>query len=81
MVISIIQDVTVTEKNGQQKVCRAGDTASVFHALGRRLIYSNHARWIGAEDNDPFWEPAPFLRASVPRKDTMIRKALNKGAA
>jgi hypothetical protein len=81
MKIHIIKEVTVTEKTGRVRECKVGDTASVYHVQGRRLIYGNFARWIGMEPSDPFWEPVPYLRAILPKHDTMIRKALNKGAA
>ena len=78
MKIVLQQDVMVATKDGRCDIRKAGEIVSVFHRMGRRLLYNRAAKWVGAEEGDPFWMPVPMMRAAIPERDKMIRSALNK---
>ena len=83
MIIRILSPVRITDRHGVEHECKPGDEHSVFHILGRRLIYRRIALWVDREDFDPYWEPVDVFKAvKVPQVDKMIRKSVvNKGVA
>jgi len=76
--ILLVNELMVATKDGRCEMRKAGETLSVYHRVGRRLIHGRQAKWICAEDGDPRWIPIPGFRAVRPEHDKMIRSALNK---
>lgn len=78
MKIRVEKEISITTKDGVTVPRRRGELLSVSHVVGLRWIRRRFATWVCAEDDDPFWEPAPGLRAVIPHTDRMIRSAPNK---
>lgn len=59
---------------------KSGDTISVYHVVGCRLLNRRQAKWISQESFDPPWEPIEQLRykQAIPQHNRMVQGGLNK---
>jgi hypothetical protein len=67
------------EKESRQH--KKGETISVLHWPGAKLLRAHGALWIEAEPGDPSWPngaPPPVFRAMRPQVDKMLHGGLNK---
>jgi hypothetical protein len=79
--IRLLSDWTGLDRiEGVPRLHKAGDTVSVYHFAGHKLINRRLAKWICTEDGDPQWVPAePYrLKAAVPEHNRMITGGVNK---
>lgn len=79
MKIQMTADLIVALKDGSLPVMhKAGEILSVYHRIGRRLLYARQAKWIEREEGDPDWTPIENFRVAAPSHDKMVRGSTNK---
>lgn len=78
MKIVLLRDTYLATRDGRVDTFKTGQTVSVAHYIGRRLLMGRSAKWMCSEPGDPFWEPVETFRAAIPERDKMIRTAANK---
>lgn len=60
---------------------KKGETVSVLHWPGAKLLRAHGALWVESEPGDPVWPdgaPPPVFRALRPQVDKMVHASTNK---
>jgi hypothetical protein len=60
---------------------KRGETISLLHWTGSKLLRAHSALWVEAEPGDPVWPnggPPQVFRAARPDVDKMVHASINK---